>query len=461
MEEKQDLKQQTGAGQRSNAKNYEKYLVGRSYKLFRSGIRAEKTVVFYNRCLYFFCSHLDMSTEQIVGKYGPYLIENGKRTHNLDAQVELQRLVEDYVLDLQDKAMKGELKPSSCITRMPPVKLFFEMNDLVLNWTKLSKLLPRGDAVAVDEAYTRELVRSMLPHCDLRARTLVLLLFSSGIRLGAVPGLKDGDINPMYDATGSALLCAHLKVYAGTDAEYDTFMTPEAYLSYFEYRKLRKKYGEKITPQSPAFVMRFDETSFSKHKPKALNYHTAQRLLDKLRKKAGIAVASENYNNRYTIKVAHGFRKGFLSSLKSVKTADGRMAIDFGNRERLMGHALVDALALEDNYDRQDMVSVLKAEYCKAVPVLTISDEARLASQVTNLRKDIQSYENLEAKMRESEAAKVKELQEQLKRQKEESDRRYEHVLWLIQQNPLLARIKPEELEKLMPTRDQQEKDSL
>jgi hypothetical protein len=56
--------------------------------------------------------------------------------------------------------------------------------------------------------------------------------------------------------------------------------------------------------------------------------------------KAGIREVSENYNDRYNIKIAHGFRKFLSTTLSNIKTADGsgRTAIDFINKEWLLGH---------------------------------------------------------------------------------------------------------------------------
>ena len=39
--------------------------------------------------------------------------------------------------------------------------------------------------------------------------------------------------------------------------------------------------------------------------------------------KAGVREASESYNDRYNIKIAHGYRKYFSSTLSSIKASDG------------------------------------------------------------------------------------------------------------------------------------------
>ena len=82
--------------------------------------------------------------------------------------------------------------------------------------------------------------------------------------------------------------------------------------------------------------------------------------------KAGVREVSEKYNERYNIKIAHGFRKFFSSTLSNIKTPEGRYAIDFIKKEWLMGHSLTGVHALEENYNRNDRVKVLLDEYMKA-----------------------------------------------------------------------------------------------
>lgn len=85
-----------------------------------------------------------MSTEEMVTKYQPYIKQEGIHRPNIEGQMELQRLVENYVLSLQEKVENKEIEPSTCVTRLSPVKLLFDMNDIVRNWKKINKLLPRA-----------------------------------------------------------------------------------------------------------------------------------------------------------------------------------------------------------------------------------------------------------------------------------------------------------------------------
>jgi hypothetical protein len=381
--------------------DYDRYLLGRSYQLFRNAIPSEKTLRLYKRHLFHFCDYVQMTTEETVSKY-----------RKVKESIKLQRLIEDYILLLQTKVRSGEITAGTCNVTLPPVKLFCEMNDIILNWRKLNKLLPHANDNAADEAYTREQIRKMLEYCDLRAKIPILFMASGGMRLGGFHGLADGWIKPVYNERNDKLLAAHVVVYKGTRDEYDTFISPEAYNAYEEYRNLRIKFGEKITKNSPVLLRRFDispdEKTATIDNTKPLALSTIAGIVRIVAYKAGIREASENYNDRYNIKIAHGFRKFFSSTLSSIKTSDGRYAIDFIKKEWLLGHALTGIHALEENYNRNDRVKMLLDEYLKAVKELTISDEERLKVAVKKLQTDISNMKSVEFQL----AAKDKEVKD-------------------------------------------------
>ncbi len=147
-----------------------------------------------------------MTTEDITSRY----VEG-----NVNGVIQLQHILEDYALFIQAKITSGQITTASAHNMIPPVKLFCEMNDIILNWRKINKLLPHDNGNATDEAYTREQIKKMLEHSDLRARIPILFMASSGMRLAGFVGLRDGDIQPIYDeVTGKKLvagLCSYLQ----------------------------------------------------------------------------------------------------------------------------------------------------------------------------------------------------------------------------------------------------------
>jgi hypothetical protein len=377
--------------------DYDGYLVGRSYQLFKNAIRSEKSFQLYKQYLFHFCEFIKMTTEEIATKY------NSARVTK--ESIKFQHMVEDYAVLLQSKVKNQDISAKTCVVMIPPVKLFCEMNDIILNWRKIGKLLPRGSSNALDEAYTREQIRRMLEFADLRTKIPILFMASGGMRLGGFQSLTDDCINPIYDEKTGKLLAAHIVIYKGTDEEYDTFISPEAYHVYEEYRNLRIKFGEKIAKNSPILLRRFDVSPDGKtavtDNTHSVVLATISGIIRTVAYKAGIREVSENYADRYNIKIAHGFRKFFSSTLSSIKTPDGRYAIDFIKKEWLLGHALTGIHALEENYNRNDRVKMLLDEYLKAVKELTISDEERLFVENQKLKVDISNMKTVEMQLAE------------------------------------------------------------
>lgn len=277
--------------------DYNKYLIGRSYQLFKGALRSDKTLQLYKQRLFHFCDFIKMTTEEIISKFGG---ENAKES------VKLQHMIEDYAMVLQTKVRDKEITAATAAVTIIPIKLLCEMNDIIINWRKIGKLLPHGYSNAADDAYSREQIKRMLDFADLRTKIPILFMASSGMRLGGFQGLTDGCIKPIYDDQTGKLLAAHVVVYKGTDDEYDTFISPEAYHAYEEYRNLRIKFREKITKNSPVLLRRFDISSNGRSavidNTKPVSLSTIAGIIKTVAYKAGIREVSENYNDRYNIK---------------------------------------------------------------------------------------------------------------------------------------------------------------
>jgi integrase len=127
------------------------------------------------------------------------------------------------------------------------------MNDIVLNWKKISRGLPAGRRAANDRAPTIEEVKKLVEYPDRRIRPIVYTMASSGIRIGAWDYLQWKHVKPISNDEGK-IIAAKLVVYSGDREEYYCFITPEAYASLKEWMDFRASYGEKITGES--WVMR-------------------------------------------------------------------------------------------------------------------------------------------------------------------------------------------------------------
>ena len=64
------------------------------------------------------------------------------------------------------------------------------MNDVVLNWKKIARGLPRAGKAANDRAPTIEEIRKLVKYPDRRIKAVVYTMVSSGIRIEAWDYLK-------------------------------------------------------------------------------------------------------------------------------------------------------------------------------------------------------------------------------------------------------------------------------
>ena len=70
------------------------------------------------------------------------------------------------------------------------------MNDVSnnINWEKIAKTTPHARKVGQDRAPTIDEVREILANSDLRMKTIIHLLLSSGMRVAAFDDLKWKDV---------------------------------------------------------------------------------------------------------------------------------------------------------------------------------------------------------------------------------------------------------------------------
>ena len=85
-------------------------------------------------------------------------------------------------------------------------------------------------------------------------RAVILLLASTGMRIGAIPSLKLSNLenignNDLYK----------IVVYEGFRQEYFTFCSPECAIALDSYLEIRLRYGEKTTQDSFLIREQYDQ----------------------------------------------------------------------------------------------------------------------------------------------------------------------------------------------------------
>jgi integrase len=258
---------------------------------------------------------------------------------------------------------------------------FYYMNDVVLNKKKIAMYLGEPVKKQKDRAYATEEIHKLLEFCDERAKAIVLLLASTGIRIGAIPDLQLKHLSKIAD--GYQLY--KIIIYEGTNAEYFTFTTPEAAGAIDNYLGFRGRCGEKLSPDSPLFREQFDiNDMFCIKHPKKIKLRSVCKILEEKLHRSGIMLSGRLVEGqkhgvkRNPVPRAHGFRKFATTNMIRAK-------LNPEAREMLLGHSI----GLSNSYYRPDANEILQ-EYLKAVDLLTINEENRLRLKVETLeiRKD-------------------------------------------------------------------------
>jgi len=230
----------------------------------------------------------------------------------------LQSHLIKYCIFQKERIKKNEISEGTLRNYLKPIKLFFEMNDIVLPWKKIVKGLPSPKQAADDRCPTKEEISKLLDFEDRRIRVIVLVMLSSGIRVGAWNWLKWKHVTSIYDPNNGYLVAAKLQVYVRENEEYFTFITPEAYIALKDYIDFRQLHGEKITGES--WLIRDTWQKIDKrhgHRiglakfPKKMDSEGIRRMIYDAWKIQGVIEKLDSENRSHEFKSSHGFRKFF------------------------------------------------------------------------------------------------------------------------------------------------------
>lgn len=362
----------------------------RAFRIFYENIKSPVTKKLYVK-------HLDLFLNYLKAKeYEDILALPDKQ---------IQRLVEDYVLELKKR---DDLSPNSIPIMLGGVQHFLVMNDKIVNWKKINKFFPEKIQSTGKKAWATKDVQKMLGVCTtLRAKAILLTLTSTGMRARAITELKVGDVTEWRKSgkfgETTATGCKKVVIYAGAKEQYIGFLTPETSQALDEYLDKRHADGENMNTNSPLFRNTYGKETVNKVKP--LDYYYIRELFTTTSKKAGIVRKKES-DKRYEIQNVHGFRKRYNTILKNNSKINSNIA------EKLLGHKKgLDGVYFVPTEEE------LFTEFEKAIDDLVIDDKARLKSKNERLE-----LENLESKAKdvklEKALKKMDEISEELEKVK-------------------------------------------
>jgi hypothetical protein len=357
----------------------------KAYDNFVNALRSPKTKRGYFYSLKKYMNHLKLTDVDSL------LESNNKNPKVIEAQII------DYIMSLRHDG----LSHATMKYLVAPIFTFYQLNDVVLNRKKVNRYFGEYKKVMKDKAYTTEQIGQALQNADQRTRCTILLLASTGCRVGALPPLTLGSLTkiPEYGLY-------KVTFYEGTSNEYYTFTTREcAQTGIDNYLEYRKRCGEKLSfnenlnrwepEDTPLIRLSFDmNDSFQaarQVKPMALEglrWSLSTHMI-----KCGLRQAEHPTEHkkrvRKSIALANGFRKHVISTFIEA-------GLNHEIRELLVDHAT----GLDASYFRPSEKQVLE-EYLKAEPLLTIDSSLRLQQEVQTLRVEKSSWEAMRKELDE------------------------------------------------------------
>jgi hypothetical protein len=276
-----------------------------------------------------------------------------------------------------------------------PIFTCYQLNDVILNRKKVSRYLGEYKRVIKDGAYTTPQIGQMLQTADIRTRVIILLLCSTGARVGSLPGLVLGNLTKLPDHG-----LYRIVFYEGTNNEYYTFTTSECAAAIDNYLLYRQRCGEKLSfnegtnrwePSNTILIRRqFDINDVLQvRNPKPMAIDALRWALSSHLIKCGLrdvehpTAPDSSKRVRKPISLSKGFRKHVISTFIEAN-------LNHEIRELIVDHAT----QLDQNYFRPTQEAVLQ-EYLKAEPYLMIDSAARLARENQELKVERSSLEAL------------------------------------------------------------------
>jgi integrase len=144
-------------------------LTGRAYQNFVNSISSPESRKQYVYQLKTYMSYLGVTDTEELLRQDPKTVE--------------QQTI-DYIVSLQG------LSRASKSLRLAAIVAFYSINDVTLNRKKLGKFLGPQQRQVKDRPYTLEEISRMLNVSDERMKVIVLLLASTGMRIGGIAALK-------------------------------------------------------------------------------------------------------------------------------------------------------------------------------------------------------------------------------------------------------------------------------
>jgi integrase len=362
-------------------------LEGTTYKNFINAIKSPATRTAYNVSIRRYLNHIKQKSMDDL------LLSNTNPRH-------IESQIIDYIMSLRNSGVSY----ATIQFLVAPIFTFYQLNDVILNRKKVSRYLGEYKRVVKDGAYTTEQIQQMLQTADIRMRLIILLLSSTGARVGSLPGLVLGNLTKLVDHG-----LYRIMFYEGSNNEYYTFTTNECASSVDKYLLYRQRCGEKISfnettqrwepDNAPLLRLQFDgEDVLQARNPRPMINRSVREALTMHLVRAGIrevehlTAPDSPKRVRKPVSLSNGFRKHVISTFIQA-------GLNHEIRELLVDHSTM----LDQHYFRPTEDQVL-AEYLKAEPLLTVDSAMRLEQENRKLKAEKSEWEELRMEIDEMKA---------------------------------------------------------
>lgn len=267
------------------------------------------------------------------------------------------------------------------------LKLFYTQNDVMLNWSKLSKRIGPRERNN-NRAYHTDEITKMLNHADHRGRVVIHLFCATGMRINAIPNLNIQDLKPI-EKEGQKMYA--ITVYKGEPEQYITFCTPECTKSIDAYLAFRRTIKEPMTSKAPLIRNQVDietaDANPDNRIAKRATESSIRHILEKVVLGCGLKESLNKTKQsdkvtRYEAHLSRGFRKFCFKAMTKAN-------IQATHRHALIGHKdginNIEASSLAMTYDSPEE-SELFTSYLKAIDFLTIDQTQTLTKQNEDLK---------------------------------------------------------------------------
>jgi len=255
------------------------------------------------------------------------------------------------------------------------------------DWKKLTRrgyLPKRVRALTQDKKPSKEILRNILNHSNIKGRTLILFLVSSGARIGETLQLKKEDLDLEADPPRAYIRAEYTKGGVGARTVYFSYESRDTIKEWYKVKDTMKKRavggthgGKRVFPWTP---------------------HTARFMWSLACDKAGAGAKDKQTDRR--IYHLHSLRKFFRSN--------SGLGVDITNA--LMGHSEY----LDSSYLRLDEEGEIAEAYLKAMPNLSVFT---VEDKTLQKKTDKLEEENVELKKRVKKLESEKSETDEIKRE--------------------------------------------